>query len=135
MWESLLQLRSFVTSSQDGMIFSFTPRQLFLQNIIPITHYTGGWMGPKRWSGQFGFDYTVQNYAMEQNYQFSVTQGPLYKIIFFHCHFYVFCHILECTVIESVFLRTIFYHGHGHRGYCWNSIFCQNRMGWFSYHF
>ena len=32
--------------------------------------------GPQSWSGQFGFDYTVQNY------QFSVTQIPLHKTIF-----------------------------------------------------
>jgi hypothetical protein len=38
--------------------------------------------GPQSWTGQFGFDYTVQNYEMEQNYQFSVTQVPLHKIIF-----------------------------------------------------
>ena len=38
--------------------------------------------GPQSWSEQFGFDYTVQNYEMEQNYQFSVTQVPLHEIIF-----------------------------------------------------
>jgi len=38
--------------------------------------------GPQSWSGQFGFDYTVQNYEMEQNYQFSVTQVHLHEIIF-----------------------------------------------------
>jgi len=38
--------------------------------------------GPQNWSGQFGFGCTVQNYEMEQNYQFSVAQVPLHKIIF-----------------------------------------------------
>jgi hypothetical protein len=37
--------------------------------------------GPQSWSGQFGFNYTVLNYEMEQKFQFSVTQVPLHKII------------------------------------------------------
>lgn len=38
--------------------------------------------GLQSWSEQFGFDYTVQNYEMEQNCLFSVTQVPLHEIIF-----------------------------------------------------
>lgn len=39
--------------------------------------------GPQSWSGQFGFDYIVQKYEVEQNYLFSLTQFPLHNIIFF----------------------------------------------------